>query len=520
MKTCLLVLACILVACSQPQPSPVDDGPRADVVISPPSPPASRTFARTRRTHGPVVAPKPDPRTPGELAQAACQGAGGSWRCPKLARKTILAASASQPILPASWSVPNWYVDPANSTGCASDSNSGTSATCGAAGIGPLKSYGELIVHRWGTSAPILPQTVTWNAMSDSTAGVDNISIAPFMAPGVEFDIIGTYQQVGASFVLGTVTAKNRSSGTLLQVASMPVAAAAGLIVHNTTHVSRAYIDSMVSSTATMCQPFGPLATPDAFLSEVDTWATGDSAVLEQPTKINLLSFRPTTLGYGTGFSGGQFNILGVWVPDPSGSPGRATAWVQASGPGNVFDTRVDATPELESADDLGTYYWNGFFNPAAGIGAYYSTGTNVIGGVIPRCTLLGHNIIFDGDVITSGTILSNAVQVSLGLVYMANTMTVRQQAMLDKPFFSACALWGPGSVNVQDGARFDKVNVVSTYASAILLTGSLQLDGSTTASKYAAGTWTSGVSITAANIDSNGGLVQVPSMSRFIAAD
>src|SRR5579875_3950059 len=74
-----LVLACALLACAQPHPTPADAGPRADVAApSPPSPTVgARPHRSPQRPHHPVVAPpRPDPRTPAQLAQAACQEGG------------------------------------------------------------------------------------------------------------------------------------------------------------------------------------------------------------------------------------------------------------------------------------------------------------------------------------------------------------------------------------------------------------------------------------------------------------
>ena len=95
----------------------------------------------------------PDPRTPQQIAQAAC-----GTRCKGAMTKPLVAVSGSQPILPPSWTVPTWHINPANSIGCASDTNSGTSASCTGgcsgsvctSGIGPLLTYQELNVHRLG----------------------------------------------------------------------------------------------------------------------------------------------------------------------------------------------------------------------------------------------------------------------------------------------------------------------------------------------------------------------------------
>src|SRR5579875_1013792 len=161
----LLAFAALAISCDASSSNP------ADVITAPVSslPHVNRSAPFDMPSAAPPPA-KPDPRTPAELAQAACLGPNGQWHC-KLQRKMVLAASSSSPIIPASWTVPNWYIDPSNSTGCASDSNSGTSSTCGAAGsgIGPLATWGELQVHRWGCQGggqvcPRLQQTttITW----------------------------------------------------------------------------------------------------------------------------------------------------------------------------------------------------------------------------------------------------------------------------------------------------------------------------------------------------------------------
>jgi hypothetical protein len=63
----------------------------------------------------------------------------------------------------------DWYVDPANETGCASNSNNGTSPSCDGVGIGPLMKLDELY-KRWGTHMATVPVGVTIHFVSSETA--------------------------------------------------------------------------------------------------------------------------------------------------------------------------------------------------------------------------------------------------------------------------------------------------------------------------------------------------------------
>src|SRR5579862_8508213 len=78
-----------------------------------------------------------------------------------------------------------WFVDPANSTGLASDNNSGLTATT------PLLTWSQ-IVQRWGSITPLLPQTTVIKFLSSQPVGVDNIVARPIMGGvGSAFFILG-----------------------------------------------------------------------------------------------------------------------------------------------------------------------------------------------------------------------------------------------------------------------------------------------------------------------------------------
>ncbi len=240
---CITCITCLLVACSQPAPTPTPIR-HADVRRALPTAP-----------RWPVAKPAlivPDLRNPSDLAQAACRAADGQWRCPKLVQRHLLAAAGNQPIIPSSWTIPNWYIDPANATTCASDSNSGTSATCSAGGVGPLKSYQELYVHRWGclgtpSYCPRFRQNVTLTFLSSHTDNSDPVLGAFSLENGAQVLIQG--QLTSAQRVCtGTITvnaAKNRTTGQVLE-ATLPCAVTAEDLIVNSTHASRAWTYSQV----------------------------------------------------------------------------------------------------------------------------------------------------------------------------------------------------------------------------------------------------------------------------------
>jgi hypothetical protein len=150
-----------------------------------------------------------------------------------------------------------WFIDPANSTGLANDSNSGIDANH------PVLSYNGGIVTKWGTNSPLLRQntTLTWMS-SQPSGGGDPVIFTPIMANGAVATITGTLgasQQVhSGSFT--SVTAKNRGTQTLLS-ANLGFAASAGQLVQNTTSgkSSYAWVYKLNSGTTFfLSQPIAP----------------------------------------------------------------------------------------------------------------------------------------------------------------------------------------------------------------------------------------------------------------------
>ena len=529
-----LLVACIIVACSQPSPTPhgapdaAPDGPHpytidASAIVGVTSP-----VLRHQRPmpSGHYVPPPPDPRTPAEIAQAACQGPQG-WRCPKTARKLILAATGSQPISPASWSVPNWYFDAANSTGCASDSNSCTSATCSSGGIGPCVTVQEVITHRWGTDAPILPQTTTLHLLSAETIGQETVVLEPVLkGTTTNFVIIGTPSNAGSTFSAGTVTAKSRGNpGTLLQIASMPAGAVAGQLVYNSTRSSYAFIDKMTGSTATMTQPFtaSTLTTITSVpqLTEDDGWAAGNTLQLETPLLFNLKSLRPQSSDSNASFSSPVTWVQGIYFPDPAPAPGDSTVTMVPYGGGMDFSNcRFDAFllfdghTNVYGAGALNSWMNGGLhFDFAIMDGGASNTAANSF-------TRFENISSIDGDAILHGNTFVKGAYDIFGWSYTDGEIAVAHGGtMLIEPTSTLTTnsawLWGPGSINLE-GPNSAAQNVSGTTWANSLTLGTLYIDGVTTGSKYSAGTWTDGITVTSANLDTNNGLQNPRTGSRY----
>jgi len=76
---------------------------------------------------------------------------------------------------PAAWAQAAWFVDPANSTGLASNNNTGLDAGH------PVLTYNGGVVPRWGTYSPILRQNTTLFWLSSQTGNSDPVIFTPIM---------------------------------------------------------------------------------------------------------------------------------------------------------------------------------------------------------------------------------------------------------------------------------------------------------------------------------------------------
>jgi hypothetical protein len=461
-----------------------------------------------------------DPRTPLQIAQAACRRVDGRWACPAIKQPTLLGASSSSitsPVL----TVTNWYLDPQNGSGCAADTNSGTSATCGATGVGPLLTWAQIAI-RYGTIYPIIPygQSVTVHLLTAQNAGVDPIFFYPNMSGGGQAVFVGTPVTVNASFTAGTVTAPNVSAGgTLLTVASMPAGTAAGQLVYNATHgPSYAFIDSFATGTASMQQPLAAsgLTTPGtAAPTAVNTWTTGDTLSTFTLPLANLKVWRPRggdlTSSSGTSASVGW--VQGVTIVDPSGGTGASEYALIADGTASQIISLCTIQPRLHGGDLAGRGNAAAVYGSnLLGAGNFVGAGQIdfVGGGLLNGISGTGGLAIFSGSVV-HGTIGAIGAGTVLNVASTANTFadgTWNATGLLT----IGGVTYGSFAVTASAGATVYR-SAGTSWATEMPTSGALKFGTSTTGTSFntTTGAFTTGVSLTLANLDSNNGSLQDP---------
>lgn len=392
----------------------------------------------------PLPKPAPDTRSRTENDNAACWGfedGHKAWRCgvkvTKLAPKTVLAASgASTPIIPGSWTVPAWFVNP--STG--DDSNSCTSSGS------PCKHYYEIAVHRWGFSGvcaqPILKQNTTITFLANQTDNTDPVLWCPLLNNGAIPSIVtGTPASTAAVFTRSA--AKNRSAGSnnLLAGSFSAGTPAAGVLTQNTTHASRAFIYSLAEgSDWNMTQPVALSAIPESGVpAEVDTWASTDAVNLLTPIQVDLVRFSPVVIDFDAGFDNiGYLSELTVFDPSGTGSDNVYLSNVYSQdvlfqrsvtpdeGPGiQGVSTAFSTLPIFSNCFFSGGIVWLSASQPLLWAGAAPGTLGALITAVIPLAApQTPYSGIVDGDFISGGS-GARFGNVFFGFVYLDNSINI-----------------------------------------------------------------------------------------------
>lgn len=281
MKNTFIVFIAILFACSTPNPPPavIDaSAPPPILSVEPPSVAVPPTPMPDW-----LVSPRPPLTWPEHEAPPV--------RAPSGPRpKPVLAAGTRPPIIPSSWTVPAWVIDPVNGN----DNN--TCTTNGSA----CKTYAE-IAARWGTYSPRLRQSTTLTWLTSQPDNTDPIYFTPFAENDATPQIVCSLTQV-ASGTLGSVTAKNRATPQILQ-ADIGASGAIHQLLIDTTAGGRAWVYKNVAGTIfALSQPLAPAAAPPTLPNgtEVDTFTNGDAFTLNTPVTIDLQLFAPTNGQYVT----------------------------------------------------------------------------------------------------------------------------------------------------------------------------------------------------------------------------
>jgi hypothetical protein len=489
LSSLLLSLTALVVACN-PTPATSDASPQADVeyevdVANSDVAPSTRELPFTRKL--PQVAPftpaLKDVRSQSQIATAACTAADGSWRC--ASKKPItFAAIGSTPITPISWTVTNWFIDPANLSTTASDSNDCITSTTA------CLTFGEVIVHRLGTHSPQWAQSVTINQISAQTLNVDNWYLNPVSVQGSNYAVIATNPNRGASFSPTTVTAKvQTSAGNALSLnGNLPAGLSVGDIVTNITKSSIAKVQAVAGGNATMTQPFASAGlttiSPFPFLTEDDTWANTDTYQATVPILSNMKT--PLPLGGDATNPGGAIGTAwfqGLEIADSSGAPGGSVISAAPSGMSMMFSMcTMDPVFLLDNLRGEASEYLS-----CTGNVIEVLAGAMIQGGACTQLTALGSLANIDGDVIVKTTFNVFGVDVTIGDVQLLSTATmVLQPGAVAKTiaFTNTALLWGPGKLNLRASTFLNASG--GTWANSLKL-ATLQIEGAATGSTPAA---------------------------------
>src|SRR5579883_2268722 len=267
-----------------------------------------------------VERPKADARSSDELEQAACRAPSGAWRCANIKPKTTpRAALGAPPVIPSTWTVPAWFVDPANSSGTASDANSCTSSGA------PCLTWHQINDIRWEcqgnpVACPRLRQNTTITWLSSQSGNADPVYIRWAIENGAVTQITGTPTTVGTG-TLANNTAKNKATPQLLQQSVATVTLAAHEFIVNSTHASSAWTYKNVAGAVwSLSQPLTTPAVPmTLFPTENNSWANSDNVTVETFPTVDLVDVEPILADFNGSFNN-VLTVSHVTVLDPNGT--------------------------------------------------------------------------------------------------------------------------------------------------------------------------------------------------------
>lgn len=421
----------------------------------------------------------------------------------------LLAASRA-PVTPQSWAIPLWVVDGQNTSGCASDNNNCTQATCGGSGVGPCLTRNEIIA-RWGTESPVIAQNTNVQWLSGPSANSDAYRILVRPINGATYSETGALTQI-ATFTLGTVTAKNRATPQLLQSTGFSAAGIAvnQLVVNTTRASSRAWIRTLVGGTVTLTQPVSNPGSPVGLYTptEIDTWTTGDTVIVYSVPTVNIRAVSPVG-GTDIVSSAGYTWVQDLHWRDPGGV-GSSYAPINCSQ--SSYCQIVENVVEQIAAPNVA------FMTDDVGLGGAISINSVLLAGRSGFAVSYSGGTFLDQDIVLENGYESSA-STFIGLAYVASgafVYTVSGGAVtMGATYGTTYAIWGPGSAQAKQGGGFFNVGG-GLWANSLLVTGTVQVDSATTATRYSAGTFTDSTSVTAANLDTYGALFSPKTGSRF----
>jgi hypothetical protein len=228
-----------------------------------------------------------------------------------------MSGGTRPPIINPNWTVAAWFIDPANTTTCASDKNTCTSATCAAGSVGPCLTWSEINYGRWGClgdpqACPRIAQDTTITFLSSQSRYDDRIIFHPSLdavggsatsTHGPTVVLTGTLT-AGAPITFNVSHAKARASNQPLKNTAL---LAQGALWQNTNRAnswgwSTGWAVGNTAHQNVISQPLSPIVNttgglPLTIPTENDTWATNDSVTPQTPSTANFVDVRPTFAG-------------------------------------------------------------------------------------------------------------------------------------------------------------------------------------------------------------------------------
>lgn len=418
------------------------------------------------------------------------------------------------------WLVPNWYVAPI--TG----SNSNDGATPATA----VQTIMGGIVARWGTSSPILTQTTTIHLLEPETLSQEDVVLSPIIVEGANFAIIGSNVTLGSSTILAIITPLDPIVGTnlIFTLTSVVLGIAPGNLIFNTTRGSYAIIDAISLGVITATQPFDQVGLTNVSASPSLTsdngWTAGDTLQFQISPLINLKVMNPqggdSTAVFGESPVCWLENLFipslgGIGFSEFTPFP-QACSFVMSNCRLDVF-VILDAQLIYVVGQFQNTWLNGGsYLGPFAVImgGASNTSGVNYYG-------FFGGNA--DGNAILHGSALPCPIVspgASFGLVQIVGSpLFINKGATLE--LFSLTfipRLWGSAALHVnQDNAAIVNAGIGPYYSWVQCLgLSNLFLNGFNTGYGFSAGAFTGPFAITPANLDTNIGLQNPLTGSRY----
>jgi hypothetical protein len=499
MKPSLTLLAIMVSAFASCGQTSVTDESRswADVATSvEPSGPTSDDLPVRRKPRPSAFVPaSPDTRSHEQLAMAACTGTPDAqhpdgWRCTGKRPVTFAASTGGSPILPVSWSVPNWFVN--KSTG--SDQNDCITA------LTACKTKQEIWVHRWGMvgsgsqNCPRFQQTTTLEQDVSDTDAIDPIYVCAASDNGASLVIKGG-PVTGTAAVFTRSAQKNTAVGTnsLLAGSFSAGAPAANVLVTNTTVLksSKAWIRKTAGGANwQLSQPMAPVTVPSASLigAEVNTWATNDTVTLSTPIAINVVSASDVVNSFDGGFTTGVY-LYNATLFDPQGA-GNNTLYV---GYGTHIiecaSQRVPTFNEYAFSGTGATFISNTDLEVTILLSAGRPSGSVAIEGGIISGLQSGEGIALDNDVILQADPVLGTTSVITGEVSIQGSTFLGTNFIVDTSLIrmvgASTVVYGEttNTINMRGSSHF-WLNTGSTFTAGFtapgLVTGVL-LNGTAT---------------------------------------